>query len=99
MVQLLESGTWSRVGAVGRQMLGLFLAFPAVCGEGPDIQCRPAVGPPSWVGWGRAGEEGLWRAPVRAPTGRGSSHVGLSKRGGVEGPYRLWPLNAGNVGR
>lgn len=57
MGQLLESGAWSRVGAVGRQMLGLFLAFPAVCGEGLDIQCRPAVGPSSWVGWGGAGEE------------------------------------------
>ena len=80
--QLLESGAWSGVGTVGRQMLDLFFAFQAVCGEGPDIQCRPAVGPPSWVGRGRAGEEGWVEGSYQGPpAGKGSRHVGLSQWG------------------
>lgn len=93
MRQVLESGAWSAVGTVGRQMLDLFFAFQAVYGEGPDIQCRPAVGPPSWVGRGRAGEEGWVEGSYQGPRwerqqARGPEPAG---RGGGSLPLVAYP--------
>ena len=73
----LESGAWSRVGTVGKQLLGL-APCQAVGEEGPDIPRRPVVGPPSWVGWGRAGEEGWVEVSLQGPAGIGCSHMGQS---------------------
>lgn len=73
----MEWGAWSRVGTVGRHLLGL-APCRAVGEEGPDIRRRPAVGPPSWVGWGRAGEEGRVEGSLQGPAGTGCSHMGRS---------------------
>lgn len=70
------------------------LPFPQCVGKGQTSSVGLLWVPlPGWAGAGqvRRTGEGLLSGP---PAGRGSSHVGLSKRGGVEGPYHLWPLPA-----
>lgn len=53
-------GAWPRDGTVGRVDVGADFLLGSVWGMTRHL-LQVCCGPPSWVGWGRAGVKGWWQ--------------------------------------